>query len=229
MKTSESIANIAAALVQFQGVVKNPEKKSINPHYRSRYAELDEIINTIRPALEKCGLAFIQNPASDEQGKVGVYTLLLHKSGEYIQFDPVYIPMQKATPHQAGAALTYAKRYSLGAALGIATEDDDDANSISPSSEPTQKATTKREQPKRRTDAERKRAGIDAIKHLKETKGLTEAEFVAILVAETGEMALEDLPLNKIVGLHKIMQIPAGELKELAEAHILTQEQTVVA
>src|SRR5690606_30175798 len=129
MKTSESIANIAAALVGFQSEVANPEKKGINPHFKSKYAELDEIINTIRPTLEKNGLAFIQNPIH-EDGKVGVYTLLIHKSGEFIQFDPVMIPLQKATPHQVGAALTYAKRYSLSSALGIAAEEDADGNEI---------------------------------------------------------------------------------------------------
>ena len=130
MKFSESISNISSALCLFQSIVENPKKNSENPHFRSKYADLDEIINTIRPALEKTGLAFIQNPVKDESGNIGVYTILLHKSGEFIQFDPVFIPVGKATPHQVGAALTYARRYSLAAALGIAVDDDDDGNSL---------------------------------------------------------------------------------------------------
>lgn len=128
MKTSESISEISAALCKFQGIVENPKKDAENPHFKSKYADLDEIITTIRPALEKSDLAFIQNPVVDEKGNVGVYTLLLHKSGEYIQFDPVFIPIQKAGPHQIGSAMTYARRYSLGTALGLATEEDEDGN-----------------------------------------------------------------------------------------------------
>jgi hypothetical protein len=136
MKFSESMAEIAAALCQFQATVTNPKKDSDNPFFKSKYADLDEIIKAIRPAMEKSGLSFIQNPAKDENGNIGVYTMLLHKSGEYIVFDPVLVPVPKKDAQGIGAAMTYARRYSLGAALGIATDEDDDANSIQ---EPTQR------------------------------------------------------------------------------------------
>ena len=133
MKFSESgISNIAAALCQFQSIVTNPKKESENPHYKSKYADLDSIITTIRPALKETGLAFIQEAVTDEKGNIGVCTTLLHISGEYITFNPVYIPVSKSAAHQVGSALTYARRYSLGTALGIATDKDDDANAIQP-------------------------------------------------------------------------------------------------
>src|SRR5690606_23919551 len=169
MKTSESIANIAVALIGFQSEVANPEKKGINPHFKSKYAELDDIINTIRPTLEKHGLAFVQSPVN-ENGQVGIRTLLLHKSGEYIQFAPVMIPLQKATPHQVGAALTYAKRYSLGAALGLATEEDKDANDVAPQSSPkklVKRAIKQAIQKEKQADEGRRKLGIEKIKELK--------------------------------------------------------------
>lgn len=220
MKMSESIANISAGLVQFQGLVNNPEKKSINPHFKSKYADLDEVINTIRPALEKCGLAFIQNPIH-EDGKVGVYTLLIHKSGEFIQFDPVMIPLQKATPHQVGAALTYAKRYSLGSALGLATEEDKDGNEINNH----KNQSIKNKQAKQETLGERKAKGIKAMYDEVKRKNLTEDEYKAILKAETGKTDAKELDLEQIIGLYKFLKNhTSDELKETARAYMEQQK-----
>lgn len=220
MKTSESIANIAAALVQFQAEVSNPEKKGVNPHFKSKYAELDEIINTIRPTLEKFGLAFIQNPVHEES-KVGVYTMILHKSGEFIQFDPVMIPLQKPTPHQVGSSLTYAKRYSLGAALGLATEEDKDGNDIV--NQPKQQAQQKQQQPK----MDRKTKGIMAVHGEVKAKHLTKAEFEAILIAEVGKKDIKDLSVDELGSLYKVLHgNTSDELKETARAHMMLQQQS---
>jgi hypothetical protein len=127
MKFSNSIAHIASALSTFQAMVANVKKESTNPHFKSKYASLDEIITTIRPYMEKNGLSFIQNPVRAD-GYIGVSTIIIHKSGEFMEFDPVLIPLKQETAHQVGAAMTYARRYSLGAALGIATEEDNDGN-----------------------------------------------------------------------------------------------------
>lgn len=149
MKFSESMAEIAAALCQFQATVTNPKKDSNNPFFKSKYADLDEIIKAIRPAMEKSGLSFIQNPVKDENGNIGIYTMILHKSGEYIIFDPVLVPVPKKDAQGIGAAMTYARRYSLGAALGIATDEDDDANSIQdPTNLKQQQAQRKQQQQK---------------------------------------------------------------------------------
>jgi hypothetical protein len=227
MKTSESIANIAAALVQFQSRVRNPEKKGVNPHFRSKYAELDDIINTIRPTLEEFGLAFLQNPIYDESGKVGVYTLLLHKSGEYIQFDPVLIPLQKSTPHQVGAALTYAKRYSLGAALGIATEEDKDGNDAMSTPQQSNYQSKKKHE---KTEGERIAEGVQAIMQEVKNKRLEQKEFEAILQYELGQPSLKGMPLNKLRGLYKVLSDRSSkELKEIAQATMLQQTTAPVA
>lgn len=225
MKMSESIANISAGLVQFQAEVKNPEKKSINPHFKSKYADLDEVINTIRPALEKCGLAFIQNPIH-EDGKVGVYTLLIHKSGEFIQFDPVMIPLHKATPHQVGSALTYAKRYSLSSALGIATEEDTDGNEINNHTN----QSIKNKQVNQETPGERKAKGIKAMYDEVKRKNLTEDEYKAVLKAETGKTDPKGLDLEQIIDLYKFLKKhTSDELKETARAYLEQQKAAGVA
>jgi ERF superfamily len=139
MQMSQSIAHIASALSKFQGEVTNPSKTKtaiIPPKdpkkqgYKYKYADLGDIIDTIREPLKKHGLSYIQNPVRNDKGDLeGVYTIILHESGEYMIFDLVPIRAgANATPQQIGSALTYARRYSLSLALGIAADEDDDAS-----------------------------------------------------------------------------------------------------
>lgn len=138
MKRSESIANIAAALCKFQEECPAPKKTAENPHFKSKYSPLEEIISTIKPYLAKNGLSFFQSTTTEGEN-ICVTTLLLHTSGEFIESEPLKLPMGKVTAQGAGSAVTYARRYSLCAALGIAAEDDDDGNAA----ESAPKATDK--------------------------------------------------------------------------------------
>lgn len=133
MNKSESIKNLAGALATFQSEVTNPanSKKVSAGKFSYKYAPLDEILNSVRPLLSKNGLSILQAPTSSE-GYISVSTILLHSSGEYIELDPITLKMDKITAQGAGSAITYARRYALSAVLGIASEDDDDANSIEP-------------------------------------------------------------------------------------------------
>jgi hypothetical protein len=127
MKTSESIANIAKALSAFQNDVKQPEKDGNNPHFKSKYVTLDGTVKAIHDCAPKHGLSYTQMPVATESG-VGVVTLIMHESGEFIQMDPFVLPMDKKTAQGAGSATTYARRYSLSAAFGIVSDLDDDGN-----------------------------------------------------------------------------------------------------
>jgi hypothetical protein len=141
MKQSDSIANLATALVAAQRDIKTVKKDSTNPDYRSRYASLDAIIDHVRPHLVKHGLAIVQGastPHTDEAGHVAAFsvdTMLLHTSGEWVSNSaivPVVGRMVKGggfgdvTPQAAGSAMTYGRRYGLSALLAIASDDDDD-------------------------------------------------------------------------------------------------------
>jgi hypothetical protein len=127
MKTSESIANIAKALAAFQKEVKQPEKSGENPHFKSKYVTLDGTVKAIHDCAPTHGLSYVQMPVTNESG-VGVVTLIMHESGEFIQMDPFILPMDKKTAQGAGSATTYARRYSLSAAFGIVSDLDDDGN-----------------------------------------------------------------------------------------------------
>lgn len=130
MNKSDSISALAAALVAFRGDITNPRNVADNPFYKSKYAPLSEVINHVNATLAKYGLAAIQNSYSDDGQTVTVTTLLLHKSGEWLESEPLSLKPEKLTPQGAGSVITYARRYQLSAMLGVSSEDDDDGNSF---------------------------------------------------------------------------------------------------
>ena len=141
METSKTIKEIAAALAAFQSQVKNVTKDGKNPFFKSRYATLENVIDTIREPMAKNGLSFSQFPTGENE----LATILMHKSGEYIRATAKMSPKDN-TPQGQGSAITYLRRYSLSAILGIATEDDDDGNAAS-TKEPMKSYTVKRNVP----------------------------------------------------------------------------------
>jgi len=125
MNTSEQINEIAAALAKAQAEIENPTFNKTNPHFKSQYADLASVLNAVRPALSKHGIAIMQMSGMEEAGVV-LYTRLTHSSGQWIQ--SVY-PVTISQKHQdIASAMTYAKRISLSAMAGVAGEDDDDGN-----------------------------------------------------------------------------------------------------
>lgn len=129
MRQSESIAQIAPALVLAMGELEAAEKDRTNPAFKSRYATLAAVVEVSRPSLAKNGLAVLQFTNVDADGKaVTVTTRVLHKSAEWIE-DDLTLPVANWTAQGIGSALTYAKRYGYCAILGVvADEDDDDGN-----------------------------------------------------------------------------------------------------
>jgi hypothetical protein len=120
---SDSIKEIASALSQAQAVLTGAVKDSVNPHFKSRYADLASCWDACRKALTSNGIAVVQMPERDVIGYY-VETLLTHSSGEWIA-SKCYIHLQKDDPQGLGSAITYARRYGLSAMVGICPEDDD--------------------------------------------------------------------------------------------------------
>jgi hypothetical protein len=92
--------------------------------------KLSQVISTFQKYGATHGLSFIQYPVNGERS-IGVETLIMHTSGEWIKFEPFFLPIEKSTAQGAGSATTYAKRYALSAALGIDSDEDDDGNQAS--------------------------------------------------------------------------------------------------
>ncbi|WP_342550936.1 ERF family protein [Lysinibacillus sp. FSL M8-0216] len=127
---SESIAELAKALSLFQGEVKQPLKDKANPFFKSKYVPLENVVEAITEIAPKHGLSFIQYPINQDN-KVGVVTILMHSSGEFIQMEPIFTTPAKNDAQATGSVITYLKRYSLSAVFGITSDEDDDGNSAS--------------------------------------------------------------------------------------------------
>lgn len=115
---------IAAAFIAAKRSFGPALKDKNNPAFRSKYADLGACIDAVESALLKNGIALIQETSLDETG-VTVETLFLHESGEQMRCGKLHVPASKQDPQGYGSALTYARRYSLITACGIAPEDDD--------------------------------------------------------------------------------------------------------
>ena len=131
MRKSESIVELSKALAKFQEEVKQPLKDKNNPFFKSKYVPLENVVEAITDVAPKNGLSFVQWALNDENGRVGVATMLMHESGEWIEFDAVHMKADKETAQGAGALITYLKRYSLSAVFGITSDQDDDGNGAS--------------------------------------------------------------------------------------------------
>jgi hypothetical protein len=116
--------NLNAALVAALGELRNVAKNAVNPHFKSKFATLDSILDATRPVLAKHGLALSQEPVF-EDGMAGVVTRLIHTSGES-RDSKLLLPMRDQSAQGAGSAITYARRYAAASVLGIASEDDED-------------------------------------------------------------------------------------------------------
>ena len=99
-------------------------KTNTNPHFKSKYADLNACIDAVIDSLNANGIGLVQRTHQDDTG-VSVETLFVHESGESISGGTLHVPASKQDPQGYGSALSYARRYSLCAACGIAPEDDD--------------------------------------------------------------------------------------------------------
>jgi hypothetical protein len=115
---------IATALVKAQKAFGPALKSSTNPHFKSRYADLSACVEAVIEGLNGAGIALVQRTSEDTTG-VTVETVFIHESGEMLECGKLHVPAAKQDPQGYGSALTYARRYSLMAACGIAPEDDD--------------------------------------------------------------------------------------------------------
>ena len=116
--------NIASAFVKAQRAFGPALKTSTNPHFRSKYADLSNCIEAVIDALNANGIGLMQRTYESKDG-VMVETIFVHESGEVMECGLLHVPASKQDPQGYGSALTYARRYSLLAATGLAPEDDD--------------------------------------------------------------------------------------------------------
>jgi hypothetical protein len=127
VKTSEKIEMLAAAMAKAQGAMKPALKDSTNPHFKSKYADLASVWDACRGPLTANGLSVWQDVENHGQA-VSVTTRLVHESGQWAEFGPLAVPVEKENAHGVVSATTYGKRVTLSAAVGVVSDEDDDGN-----------------------------------------------------------------------------------------------------
>lgn len=131
---SAEIGKLAEALAAAQAEIKGALKTSENPYYHSRYADLATVMDACREPLSKHGLAVIQTTEGGADA-VTIVTTLAHSSNQWIRgrltIKPIATrvskddPRLEVTPQTIGSCLTYGRRFTLAAMVGVAPEDDD--------------------------------------------------------------------------------------------------------
>ena len=164
-------AALVAALNEMPDITKGKSAKvemKGGGHYSYSYADLGDVLTAVRPVLKKHGLAVLQDVTSPGSGVVAVATIIVHTSGARDVYGPLVMPAG-GTPQALGSAITYARRYALLAALGIATEDDDGQAAAKPAPEPTYS-----------------KASLDLFERIKATKGTPVADLLKGLADDAG-------------------------------------------
>lgn len=168
--TDNVIPAFVAALQAVEDIAKS-KRANLGTHSYS-YADLDAVLDAVKPELTSKGLAVTQAASND-----GVHSIVMHASGQWLSFPPLAVTTQQNTPQGQGSALTYARRYSMLALLGVATEDDDAQSASRPRS--SRKAPAPQEQP----PSEQRPAGLASDAQIK---------AIAAALSSQGVTARED-------------------------------------
>lgn len=144
MTDTQAPASLAEALAALQGRLPHVAKDAENPHFRSKYANLESITAALMPVLSSLGLSFVARPTFygglDTPNLFVLAWSLRHVSGE--SEDGFYPLPSGGTPQQVGSAITYARRYALCAVTGLAPGGDDDDGNAAEQAPPGPAAAT---------------------------------------------------------------------------------------
>jgi len=172
MNKSESISKLAVALSKAQAEFPVVKFDGVNPFLKNKYATLGAVIETARPVLAKHELSVMQSPVN-EGDKIGVTTLLLHSSGEFIE-DTIYLPASESkglsVAQSAGVVISYLRRYSLQAFLNMYADEDTDGH----------KAESKQDEKPVKSEAERKQNAMKLFSDLKKRGDKVGVEVAAL-------------------------------------------------
>jgi hypothetical protein len=135
-QTAIEAASFSADVVNAFSEIEGAAKDKLNPHFKSKYADLTSVMDAIKPALARHNLIFYQRSQPSESG-ILVQTVLRHASGEEIDLGTLYVPANKQDAQGFGSAMTYARRYALMTAFGVPAEDDDGNAAVKATTNPS--------------------------------------------------------------------------------------------
>lgn len=201
MKTSNTIGEFTKAFCKAQSELTDPKRDAVNPHFKSKYVAIDDLLGAVRPVLNSHGLSIMQ-VAGGDGSNITITTILMHESGEYIEYEPLTLKAVKTDPQGAGSAITYGRRYSLSAILGVAWDDDDDGNGAS-------YAPNQRQQNKQQSDIER---GRQAVNQLFNKLNMNESHRVDYLESKFGKNSVNNLTLKELTDLYNALKAEPHEV-----------------
>jgi len=208
MDRSESIKNITVAMAKVQKEIKQPLKDANNPFFKSKYVPLENVVEAITDIAPKHGISFTQYPLNDESGQSGIGTILMHESGEFIEYPPFFMKADKNTPQGNGAVLTYIKRYVLSAVFGITSDNDDDGNVAS--------GNQVKQQPKKQTREQKKATATQKSEIEKKAKEFAKLRNETVLKVMSA-LKISDLNLISEDLAEKSITTLDGWLKKASE------------
>lgn len=177
---------LISALAKAQSEMQNATLNKINPHFKSKYADLAAVREATLPALTKNGLAIAQTTEMKD-GVLVLKTRLYHDSGASLE-STYPLPMDTNKPQAMGSAITYARRYCWAAMCGISSDEDDDANAAEDEGKKKGKATPAQAKPQDDAEAKAKeqsnriKAGIDNCKDVPSLNAFMESETKTLKV-----------------------------------------------
>ncbi len=200
MKKSETIVELSKAFAKMQMELEQPLKNANNPFFKSKYVPLENVVDSITRASSKHGLSFTQFPSSDENGNVTVGTMVMHESGEWIEYDPICLKPVKNDPQAVGSAITYAKRYALSAIFGITSDNDDDGNEATQLVKATPKSVPKKQVPTTNNKIPKEvfKAYKDGIQSVIDRTGKTDGSITRWFCEKLGVAKIEDITMEQI-------------------------------
>lgn len=200
MKKSETIVELSKAFAKMQMELEQPLKNANNPFFKSKYVPLENVVDSITRASSKHGLSFTQFPSSDENGNVTVGTMVMHESGEWIEYDPICMKPVKNDPQAVGSAITYAKRYALSAIFGITSDNDDDGNEATQLGRATPKSVPKKQvsTTNNKIPKEVVKAYKDGIQSVIDRTGRNDGSITRWFCEKLGVVKIEDITMEQI-------------------------------
>lgn len=197
MNKSDSISELAKAFAKTQQELKQPLKDAENPFFKSTYVPLENVAESITEAATKNGLSFSQEPSFDDN-MVIVTTLVMHSSGEWIEYAPLKMKPVKNDPQAFGSAITYAKRYALSAIFGVTSDKDDDGNEATRPQEPQrQQKTTRTAQTKQYISSEKVKQYENDVQDLIKSTGKNDGSIMGALLNHVGATMIKNITTDK--------------------------------
>lgn len=208
---SETVGELAKALACAQGEFDQitADRTGQTGHRKYKYADLNSFLLAVRSALSKHELAIIQKPSSTPDMMVHVETMLIHGSGEWVS-SFLSIKAANDTAQGIGSAITYARRYALGAMLGLAPEEDDDGKAASTPQGPQQ-------QSKPGVRISTKEPGCDEIARARIIQACKDLEWkmpkLVEVISKAGAKKLADLTKSQATSLAETLEKKFRELQ----------------